>query len=136
MTQPSPPALVLYDGTCGFCDASVRWLLDHDPEGRLSFTPLQGETAAAVLAEHELPPGLDSIVFVEDGERVSWRSTAAVRIARRLPAPWRLLALAWWVPLPLRDLVYRLVAAVRHRLFGRFDACRLPSASEAGRFLP
>ncbi len=131
-----PPRLVLYDGHCGFCDASVQWLLDHDPAGALRFAALQGETAAAALARHRLPEGLDSIVYVEDGARVSWRSTAAVRIARALPWPWKVLAGAWLVPWPLRELGYALVAKVRYRIWGRLDACRLPSADEAARFLP
>ena len=135
-TTTLPPRLVLFDGECGFCDASVQWLLDHDPEGRLAFSPLQGETAAEIRRRGDWPTGLDSIVFVEQGERLSWRSTAAVRIARVLPWPWRGLAGLWMVPWPLRDLGYRLVAAVRYRIWGRRDACRLPGPDEAARFLP
>lgn len=131
-----PPRLVLYDGHCGFCDASVQWLLDHDADGALTFAPLQGETAAAVLARVDIPDGLDSIVFVEDAERASWRSTAAVRIAAALPWPWKVLAAAWLVPWPLRDLGYRLIAKVRYRIWGTLEACRLPSEAEAARFLP
>ncbi|MBK7756242.1 MAG: DUF393 domain-containing protein [Deltaproteobacteria bacterium] len=37
-----PPLVVLYDGVCGLCDKSVQWLMDHDPQGRFHFTPLQG----------------------------------------------------------------------------------------------
>lgn len=135
-TPALPPRLVLYDGHCGFCDASVQWLLDHDPEGRLHFAALQGETAAAVRAAGAWPEGLDSIVYVEDGVYLSWRSTAAVRIARALPWPWRVLAGFWLVPWPLRDIGYRLVARVRYRIWGRRDACRLPAPEEAARFLP
>ncbi len=131
-----PPRLVLYDGHCGFCDASVQWLLDHDPAGKLRFAPLQGETAAVVRARGGWPDDLDSIVLVEGGEQLSWRSTAAVRIAGALPWPWRVLAAAWLVPWPLRDIGYRLVAAVRFRIWGRLDACRLPAPDEAARFLP
>ena len=131
-----PPRLVLFDGECGFCDASVQWLLDHDVHGRLCFSPLQGKTASALRASGAWPEGLDSIVYVEDGERLSWRSTAAVRIARVLPWPWRILSALWLVPWPIRELGYRLVAAVRYRIWGRRDACRLPESTEAGRFLP
>lgn len=131
-----PPRLVLFDGECGFCDASVQWLLEHDPAGHLCFSPLQGETAAVVRSLGGWPENLDSIVFVEDGRRLSWRSTAAVRIARTLPWPWRLLTAVWLVPRPVRDLGYRMVAALRYRIWGRRDACRLPGAGEAARFLP
>lgn len=135
------PPLVLYDGQCGFCDASVRWLLARDPEGRFRFAPLQGETAAAILARHpELPAGLDSILLVEtEGgrERISWRSRAIFRILRRLGGLWGGLArLATFVPGPLADLGYRLFARLRYRVWGRLDACRIPTPAERSRFLP
>ena len=51
-----PPRLVLYDGMCGLCDKSVQWLLDHDPDGKLRFAPLQGPTAASILERHPSLP--------------------------------------------------------------------------------
>ncbi len=128
--------LVLYDGSCGLCDRSVQWLLDHDPERRLRFAPLEGETAQRILAEHpEIPERLDSILFVE-GDRVRWRSHAIWAICAHLPAPWRTLRLLLWVPAPLSDLGYRLVAALRYRIWGRLDTCRIPSPEQRALFLP
>lgn len=127
--------LVLYDGVCGFCDASVQWLLRHDTEGRLTYAPLQGETAAGIRAAHpELPRDLDSIVLI-DGTRAYWRSEAIFRILQAIPR-WRFLAGLRVLPRPLTDLGYRFVAAVRLRIWGRLDACRVPSPAERARFLP
>jgi len=136
-----PGRIVLYDGTCGFCDASVRFLLDHDRDGRLHYAPLDGPTAAGVRGRHpSMPPHLDSLVLVEvddhGRERVEWYSGAVVGICRHLPWPWRLGWLLWWVPRPLRDLGYRAFARIRYRIFGRLDTCRVPSPQERGRFLP
>jgi predicted DCC family thiol-disulfide oxidoreductase YuxK len=64
-------------------------------------------------------------VLIEDGQ-VYLRSTASLRIAAHLDAPWRWARVLLWVPLPLRDGVYRVVAAVRHRVAGRSNACELP----------
>lgn len=137
----APPALpehlVLYDGLCGFCDVSVQWLLRHDPAGRLRFAPLQGETAAGILARHpELPSGLDSMVYVEGGERVSWYSGAAFGILRVLPGAWRALSVFSVLPRWLTDLAYRLFARFRYRVWGRLDACRIPTPADRARFLP
>lgn len=136
-----PSALVLYDGVCGLCDRSVQWLLSVDREEALFFAPLQGETAAAVLARHpELPPGTDSILFVERSpsgeERLTWRSTAVLRVCAHLPRPWRALGALSWVPTVLTDLAYRVVAALRYRLFGKLEMCRVPTPRERRRFLP
>jgi predicted DCC family thiol-disulfide oxidoreductase YuxK len=66
-----------------------------------------------------------SIVLIEEG-LVYLRSTAALRIARRLVFPWRLAAVLLAVPRPVRDAGYRIVAAIRHRLAGRSNACEIP----------
>ncbi len=138
--EPVPPRLVLFDGYCGLCDRTVQWLLRHDSEGRLRFAPLQGDTAALVRARHpEIPTELDSLLYVEreDGvEQVLWRSRAVFRIARQLPGAVRLLSWLCILPRFLTDLGYRLVARMRHRLWGRLEACRVPGPGERARFLP
>ena len=141
--SPSPTSLgpvVLYDGLCGFCDVSVQWLLTHDRDGLFRFAPLQGESAAAILARHpEIPPGVDSILLVEGeraSERVTWYSGAIFRICARLPGPWRALSWFGWLPSALTDLGYRLFARYRYLVWGRKDSCRIPSPGERARFLP
>ena len=54
------------------------------------------------------------------------RSTAALRIMQRLHAPWRWLGVLLWVPLPIRDAVYKVIAAIRHRIAGESNACEIP----------
>jgi predicted DCC family thiol-disulfide oxidoreductase YuxK len=133
--------LVLFDGICAVCDATVQFLLDHDPEGRFHYAPLQGDTAQAVLARHpEIPRDLDSIIFVEkrpDGtEQVSWHSTAILRMAAGLGGPWGWLHALRIVPRWLRDPFYRGFAAVRYRVFGKLESCRMPEPEWEQRFLP
>jgi predicted DCC family thiol-disulfide oxidoreductase YuxK len=138
---PSPTApIVFYDGLCGFCDASVQWILRRDRDQQFLFAPLQGDTAAALLARHpELPKGIDSIIVLErDGgeEHVYLRSTAFFRILARLPRPWRGLAALRVLPRFLTDLGYRFMAWIRYRIWGRRESCRVPSPAERARFLP
>src|SRR5262245_37570532 len=119
-----PEHLVLYDGTCGFCDRTVRGILDADRAGTFHFAPLQGPTAAAVRARHPgLPTDLDSVLYVDRSngtERVYARSEAIFRICARLPGQtWiaRLGILPRW----LTDAAYGVVARHRHRLARRRD---------------
>lgn len=135
-TVPAP--LLLYDGTCGFCAASVQLVLRHDRRGLLRFAPLDGPTAAAVRAAHPLPAGADSMVWVEHrpggGIRVFGRSDAALRVARYLGGAWHLARLGRLLPRPMRDAVYDLVARHRHRLPGAVR-CLVPAAEVRDRFL-
>lgn len=128
-------ATVLFDGVCNLCNASVLFVIDRDPGGYFRFAPLQEAPAQALLRAHgaAVPP-LSSVVLVEGG-RVYTRSTAALRIARRLTGAWRLLYVCLLVPRPIRDAVYDWVARNRYRWFGRQDACRVPTPELRQRFL-
>jgi len=128
--------LVLYDGACGLCDRAVRFILRHDARGLLLFAPLQGETVARLRATIVgIPTNLSSVVLVSDG-RVLLRSKAMMHIAWHLRWPWRALYGLRWMPSFIADLPYRLVAALRHRLFAPKNTCTLPSPDERARFLP
>jgi predicted DCC family thiol-disulfide oxidoreductase YuxK len=127
--------LVLYDGTCGLCSRSVQLILRHDRRGRFRFAALQSDTGRALLERHGLPVDqLDSVVLVEGG-RAFTRSRAALRIARRMDAPWPALAALSIVPRPVADFVYGRVADNRYRWFGRTEACMLPPPEVRARFL-
>ena len=136
---PLAPRIVLFDGVCVFCDGFVRWLIARDTSASLHFAPLQGETAAALRAAHsEIPDELSTLVYVESGdgsERIFLRSDAALRVMAQIDGPWRWLAGLRRLPRWIRDPVYRLFVRLRYRIFGRRDACRVPSPAERERFL-
>jgi predicted DCC family thiol-disulfide oxidoreductase YuxK len=72
----------------------------------------------------------------DPGERILARSSAILALLRELPRPWPAVAVALgWIPRPLRDLAYRLVARWRYRICGRLETCPLPSARDRERFL-
>lgn len=132
---------MLYDGTCGFCHASVQWLLAHDARGHFAYAPLQGETATRLRARHpELPTDLDSVLLVEhvdsERERVWWRSHAVFRICGYVGGIWSLPGLLRFLPLRITDALYMAVARVRHHLAPPPEACQLPTETQAARFLP
>ena len=132
--------LVLYDGYCGMCDATVQWILANDSRDQFQMAPLQGQTASEVLERHdELPSDLDSIIVVQkidNGEHVLWESSAFFHISAQLDAPWSLLRLGRWCPKVIADWVYRLIARHRLKVFGKLESCSIPDASEINRFLP
>src|SRR5690606_23038706 len=102
--MPPPPTshpVVLFDGVCNLCNASINFVIDRDAEAVFRFAPLQSDVGRALVAECGLVDE-DSIVLVEDG-RCYVRSDAALRIARRLDGAWRLLGVLRIVPRPLRD---------------------------------
>lgn len=133
-TLPEDRPILFFDGVCGLCNGVVDFSIRHDRRGTLLFAPLQGRTASAVLPESDTER-LDTVVLIE-GDRVSRRSSAVVRLLTNLGGMWKPAAwLLWMIPKPIRDLGYRCVAKLRYRLFGMKESCRLPTPEERTRFL-
>jgi len=134
----TPDPLVLFDGVCNLCNGAVRWILKRDDDGVFRFGSLQWESARSALVARVGARGLqqlpDSIVLVDENG-VHTRSTAALKIAARLGAPWSVLAVFLAVPRPVRDGAYDWIARNRYRWFGRRDACMMPTPELEDRFL-
>ena len=138
MSRAELPVL-LYDGACGLCAASVQFILRHERRHELRFATLQGAFAEAVRARHPELSRVDSMVWVEPAggrspELVFVRSAAAHRAARYLGGIWRLAAIGWLVPPFVRDAAYSFIARHRHRLSGA-EQCYLPSPDVRARFI-
>jgi len=136
---PGRLPIVFYDGACGLCHRTVRFLLDRDPEGRrLRFAPLGGETFEALVEAPRREALPDSVVVLEPDGVLHVRSDATAFLCRQaggLVGVWgRVLP---WFPKRLRDGVYDLIAASRHRFWARpVDACPVGTPELRARFDP
>ena len=117
---------MLFDGTCAFCEGAVRFIAEHDASGYFRFGASQSPQAAALLQRYGISRATARSIVLIEGGQVYLRSTASLRIARRLPFPWRIAGILLWLPRPLRDAAYAVVAAIRHRIAGPSDACKIP----------
>jgi predicted DCC family thiol-disulfide oxidoreductase YuxK len=137
--------LVVFDGRCGFCNRSVRWLLRRDRNDRMRFVAFESQRITDLLARHDRAdqstlPNPDTLLVVAHAgtpsERVLVRSAALLELLRALPAPWPgLAAILRLIPSLLRDLGYRLVARARFFIAGRLASCPIPTTAERSRFL-
>ena len=135
-TPPSGYAVVLFDGECNLCSRSVRFVIARDPKGQFRFAPLQSEMARLLLQSRGMSAERFDTVVLAERDRISTRSTAALRIARKLRFPWPLAYYALiWIPRPLRDVAYDFVARRRYRWFGRSQACAVPAPDLASRLV-
>ncbi len=128
---------LFYDGHCGFCHRSVRFLLAEDREGRaFRFAPLQGETFAREVPEAGRAALPDSLVLRTPEGRLLVRARCMRAIAARLGGVWRLAGMIGaLVPIGVADVLYDGFARIRHRLFARPpDLCPLVPADLRARF--
>lgn len=134
--DPVAGPVLLFDGTCGLCARSVQWILRHERDDAIRFAPLQGPTAAELRRKYpQIPQALEAVVYI-DGGRAHLRSKAFFHLSDHLRAPWRWLHAVRWFPGFIPNLGYRVIAAVRYRVWGRADRCDLPDPEQRSRFLP
>jgi predicted DCC family thiol-disulfide oxidoreductase YuxK len=126
--------IILFDGVCAFCNTVVRFIYARDTRGYFRFAPLQSEFAKELLAPYGMTNVLDSALLIENGT-VSDYSTTVFRIMRHLKFPWPLLYPLIFIPRPLRDFGYHIVAENRYKWFGKHESCPVPPAGLAERFL-
>lgn len=126
--------VILFDGFCNLCNASIRFILKRDLKDQFRFAPLQSPAGQSLL--HKVAPDdptQESIVLVIEG-KVIRESTAFLKILTRLPG-WRWAGIFLLVPPRIRDGLYRFLAKRRYRWFGKRDQCMVSSSEWQDKFL-
>lgn len=126
--------IVLFDGDCGFCNQSVQFILERDPQENFVFASLEGKIGQQLLKQYGLNTNINSLVLV-DNKRVYIKSSAVLQICKNLKGPWKWLHVFNLVPGVFRDLLYDLIAVNRYKWFGKNDKCLLPKPHWSHRFL-
>jgi predicted DCC family thiol-disulfide oxidoreductase YuxK len=135
MSDPAPDGLMLFDGVCHLCDGAVRTVLRLDREGVIRFTPIQSPYGGALALAQGLDPDTpESFLFFDHGRPLA-KTAAIAALLRRLPAPWRWLAVIDRLPRGAADAAYDWIAANRYRLLGRKDRCLIPTDKQRARFV-
>jgi predicted DCC family thiol-disulfide oxidoreductase YuxK len=133
-------ALLLYDGVCALCNGVVNFLIKRDRLDRIRFAPLQSDLGRETLARFGIRTFPDGVMLVTGvltpAERLYERSDGFAVALKLLGAPWRMVGrVLGLVPRWLREWGYGVVARYRYRVFGRYDACPIPSPEQRGRLL-
>ncbi|CAN5170829.1 thiol-disulfide oxidoreductase DCC family protein [soil metagenome] len=127
--------IILFDGICNFCNSSVNFIIERDTDNYFKFAPLQSEIGQKLLDEYKInKTETDSVVLIENGEAFV-RTTAALRIAGKLGGAGSLFYGFIIVPEFIRDFFYRVFAEYRYQMFGKTDACMMPTPEIREKFV-
>lgn len=136
--------IIFYDGVCGLCNSLVQFILAHGGGAKFLFCSLQSDVAAELLAKYgESNKDLDTVFVITDydlpSSKLLKRSKAIFFILKHLEmptlSPWSVLATFSFLPEFILDLGYDLIANVRYKAFGQYDACQIPAPEVAERFI-
>lgn len=128
-------SIFFYDGDCGFCNATVLFLLEKTKQTTLLFCPLQSEYAASFFTQHGYrQPDLTTAYLFHRG-RLYQKSSAVLRSVGLVEGFFRHLSLLLAVPSFIRDGVYDFVSSVRQKIQIGKGSCRILTPQERERFL-
>lgn len=126
--------IILFDGECNFCNSSVQFIIKRDKKAYFTFTSLQSEIGKTYRKQFSIPKDVDSLILIEGGH-CYMKSSAALRICKKLDGGWKILSSFLLIPSPLRNVCYDVIAKNRYKWFGKQERCMLPSPEIKKRFL-
>jgi predicted DCC family thiol-disulfide oxidoreductase YuxK len=127
--------LILFDGVCNFCNASINFVIDHDPEKHFKFAALQSEIGQDILTKfNKNTKDFDSVILLK-GNQLYQKSEAALEITKHLSGFWKYLSIFGILPTFFLNFFYDIIAKNRYKIFGKADSCRMPTPELRERFL-
>ena len=132
---PANYEIILFDGVCNFCNASINFVIDHDPEKHFKFAALQSEIGQQILTQFHLNiKAFDSVILLKNNQLYQ-KSEAALEITKHLSGVWKYLSIFKILPVFFLNFFYDIVAKNRYKIFGKSDSCRMPTPELRERFL-
>ena len=133
---PKNKQLVLFDGVCNFCNATVLKVIKMDTKNIFLFASLQSEIGKEIINHFNIDTkSVDSIILVESNTQFYIKSTAALKIGKYFNGFWQLFQVFWILPTSFRDYFYNYIAKNRYNWFGKKDNCMIPTPEIKSKFI-
>ncbi|MFD2890624.1 thiol-disulfide oxidoreductase DCC family protein [Flavobacterium chuncheonense] len=133
---PKDKKIVLFDGVCNLCDASVQLICKHDVNDHFRFASIQSEIGQEIITYLGIDTSkTDSIILYEPGFAYYTKAEAALRIAKELNSWHSFLYGFIGLPNTIKNTVYDYIAKNRYKWYGKKDNCMIPTPEIKTKFL-
>lgn len=133
---PKDKKIILFDGVCNLCNASVQFVIKRDTKDVFRFVPLQSELGEQILNHIGINrEQTDSIVLYEPGKAYFYKAEAALKIINEFGGLYYLLNILQIFPKFISNAVYDYIAKNRYRWYGKQESCMMPTPELAAKFL-
>ena len=126
--------VILFDGVCNLCNDSVKFIIKNDKRNIFKFAPLQGNYGIKIQNSYNINTTKINSIILVDGENTFTKSSAALRIAKDLRAPFFMFYVFIIIPVFIRNFIYDLIAKNRYKWFGKMDNCMIPTKELKSKF--
>lgn len=133
---PENKKIILFDGVCNLCDASVQFIIKHDKKDVFRFVAIQSELGQQIIKYLGIDTSkTDSIILYEPGIAYYFKAEAALRIAKDLKSWHSILYIFIKVPNGIKNGVYDFIARNRYKWYGKKETCMIPTPELKEKFL-
>src|SRR5690606_28995878 len=113
-----------------------QYIIKHDTHDIFRFAPLQSEIGGEILKFYNVDRSkMDSIILYTSDKGISYKSTAALKIASHLGFPRNVLSVFLIIPAFIRNWVYDYIASNRYKWYGKKTECIIPTPELKSKFL-
>jgi len=126
--------IILFDGVCNLCNHLVSFLIKYDKNNIFHFAAQQTTAGEKIIRQYNLIDEGNSVILIKEGVTY-YKSDAIIEIAKKLNGWPRILKYGSIFPKFLRDGIYNLIAKNRYYLFGKKEACPIPSEDDRKRYI-
>ena len=127
--------IILFDGVCNFCNASINFIIARDKKNKFKFAALQSDAGLELQKKFDLDPNDLKTFILVNGDKYYKKTTAALKVTKELKFPWNLSYIFIIIPPFFRNIAYNIIAKYRYKWFGKREVCRIPAPEERERFL-
>lgn len=133
---PINKKIILFDGVCNLCEASVQFVIQHDKKDIFRFVALQSELGQKIIHHIGIQnQNIDSVILYKPGVAYYYKSSAALQIAKNLGGFFHFGTFFKIIPTGLRNVLYDYIAKNRYQWYGKKESCMIPTAELKAKFL-
>jgi predicted DCC family thiol-disulfide oxidoreductase YuxK len=129
--------IILFDGLCNLCDASVQFIIKRDTKDIFRFVALQSDLGQQIVQHLEIDTKkVDSILLYNSEKNIYlYKSEAVFEIANYLGGIFYFLLIFRLIPISIANEIYEYIARNRYRWFGEKESCLVPTKELESKFL-
>jgi predicted DCC family thiol-disulfide oxidoreductase YuxK len=133
---PKNKKIVLFDGVCNLCDASIQFIIKYDKKDIFRFVSIQSDLGKTILNHIGLDSSkIDSIILFVPDTDYRIKSQAVFSILKDFDGLFCVFYYFLFLPKFVTNTLYDFVARNRYKWYGKKELCLIFTPELQAKFL-
>lgn len=133
---PINKKIVIFDGVCNLCDASIQFIIKYDKRDVFRFVSIQSELGKNIVNHIGIDISkIDSIILYIPNKAYYTKADAVFTVLKEFNNLYCVFYYLKILPNFVKNSLYDFVAKNRYNWFGKKDFCLIPTSELKAKFL-